>query len=80
MRAVHLNENAGFSGASNLGAELSLGVVLVMLDNHTVPQPGWLAALENALGLPRAGVVGAKLIYPDSGLVNHGGYVHGVNY
>jgi len=77
LEVIHLDTNTGFAPASNLGGERARAPQLVMLNNDTVPQPGWLGALENALNLPRAGIVGPKLIYPHSGLVNHGGYVHG---
>ena len=77
LQVVHLDTNTGFAPASNLGAERARAPRLVMLNNDTIPQPGWLTALENALDLPRAGLVGPKLIYPHSGLINHGGYVHG---
>lgn len=75
LAVVHLDRNTGFSPASNLGAERARGTKLVMLNNDTIPEPGWLTALENALDLPRAGIVGPKLLEPQSRLVNHGGYV-----
>ncbi|PJK00580.1 glycosyl transferase [Lysobacteraceae bacterium NML91-0213] len=68
--------NGGFIAACNTGASLARGEVLVFLNNDTVPQPGWLDALLSTLReLPRAGIVGAQLVYPDGRLQEAGGVV-----
>lgn len=69
-------ENGGFIKACNDGASLARGEVLVFLNNDTVPQPGWLdALLETFDAHPDAGLVGAKLLYPDGRLQEAGGVV-----
>ena len=68
--------NGGFIAACNDGASLALGEVLVFLNNDTVPQPGWLDALIDTFDThPDAGLVGAKLLYPDGRLQEAGGVV-----
>ncbi|HVK51378.1 MAG TPA: glycosyltransferase [Pseudoxanthomonas sp.] len=68
--------NGGFIAACNDGAALAQGDVLVLLNNDTVPQPGWLDALLATFDAhPRAGLVGAQLIYPDGRLQEAGGVV-----
>jgi len=68
--------NGGFIAACNDGAALALGDVLVFLNNDTVPQPGWLDALLDTFDAqPDAGLVGAKLLYPDGRLQEAGGVV-----
>ena len=68
--------NGGFIAACNDGAAQARGDVLVFLNNDTVPQPGWLEALLDTLDAhPDAGLVGAKLLYPDGRLQEAGGVV-----
>ena len=68
--------NGGFIAACNDGASLARGDVLVFLNNDTVPQPGWLDALLETFDThPDAGLVGAKLLYPDGRLQEAGGVV-----
>ena len=45
MRLVALNENRGFAGGNNAGVREARGRFVVLLNNDTVPEPGWLAAL-----------------------------------
>ena len=68
--------NQGFIGSCNRGAEVAHGEVVVFLNNDTIVTAGWLDALLACFDRwPRAGVVGAKLIYPDGRLQEAGGIV-----
>ena len=68
--------NGGFIAACNDGAALARGEFLVLLNNDTVPQPGWLEALLDTFAAhPDAGLVGARLVYPDGRLQEAGGVV-----
>ena len=76
LRVHARTANGGFIAACNDGASLARGGMLVFLNNDTVPQPGWLDALLGTFDAhPDAGLVGAKLLYPDGRLQEAGGVV-----
>ncbi|WP_334177542.1 glycosyltransferase [Pseudoxanthomonas sp.] len=68
--------NGGFIAACNDGAAMAKGDFLVLLNNDTVPQPGWLDALLDTFDAhTQVGLVGAQLVYPDGRLQEAGGVV-----
>ncbi len=76
LRIERNAENLGFIGACNRGAELARGEYLVFLNNDTQVQAGWLEALYQTFSTHQnVGLVGAKLVYPDSRLQEAGGIV-----
>ena len=75
---VHLRneENLGFVGSCNRGARRARGEYLVLLNNDTQVLDGWLDELIDTFARePLAGLVGARLIYPDGSLQESGGIV-----
>jgi len=68
--------NSGFIASCNRGAEKGRGKYLVFLNNDILVRDGWLTALVDTFAEdPYAGIVGAKLIYPDGRLQEAGGVI-----
>jgi GT2 family glycosyltransferase len=68
--------NLGFLRTCNKAALAARGAVLVFLNNDTVVLPNWLTELVRTFDEhPGAGMVGARLIYPEGALQEAGGIV-----
>ena len=79
IRVVTLKTNQGFAAACNAGAAAAQGDYVVFLNNDTLAQPGWLAALANyQTAHPQVAAIGARLLFPD-GTVQHAGVIIGQN-
>ena len=76
VTVISNSENLGFLHSTNRGAASARGRNLVLLNNDTEPQPGWLRALvDRAHSADDVGIVAAKLIYPNGSLQEAGGIV-----
>ncbi|HLV68229.1 MAG TPA: glycosyltransferase family 2 protein [Polyangiaceae bacterium] len=75
-RSVRNAVSLGPLHACNVGARSARGEFLCFLDSDTRVTPGWLDALVETFSVwPRAGVVGARLLFPDGRLREAGGTV-----
>lgn len=64
--------------AWNLGAAAAKGDYLVLLHSDVqIVQPDWLQRLLGHVQRPEIGVVGPKLVYPESGMIQNGGTILG---
>lgn len=73
-----IEEPFNFSRSVNRGlAKVSSGHVLLLNNDVEVTAPGWLKEMVSCLDLPKAGIVGAKLLYPD-GRLQHAGVITGM--
>lgn len=63
-----------FSSMCNLGAANARGKLLLFLnDDMEIIQPDWMDLMVEKASLSYAGAVGAKLLYPDSDIIQHAG-------
>lgn len=66
VKVVVLERNSGLAVGCNAGARAATGDLLVMLNNDTEAEPGWLTALvEAAEANPRAGAIASKMLLFD---------------
>ncbi|HTQ98640.1 MAG TPA: glycosyltransferase [Candidatus Acidoferrum sp.] len=76
LRVLRNETNSGFIRTCNAGADAARGEFVLLLNNDTEPQPGWLDALvETFRDKPDCGMVGAKLLFADGSLQEAGGIV-----
>jgi GT2 family glycosyltransferase len=72
VNVVRLESNSGLAVGCNAGAKAATGDLLVMLNNDTEAEPGWLAALvETAQQHPQAGAIASKMLLFDRRTVLH---------
>ena len=66
-----------FSAMCNLGAGEAKGDYLLFLnDDMEILKEDWMSILLGQAALPHAGCVGAKLLYPDQGGIQHVGVIN----
>ncbi|MBW2018925.1 MAG: glycosyltransferase [Deltaproteobacteria bacterium] len=76
VKIIRNNRNLGFAVACNQGAKAASGRYLTFLNNDTIPQKGWLSAMIKITEAePNVGIVGSKLVYPETGKIQHAGIV-----
>jgi len=69
-------QNLGFIGSCHAGANMARGEFVLMLNNDVQVTAGWLEALLAVFSLRSdAGMVGARLVYPNGSLQEAGGIV-----
>jgi len=78
VRVVEYDAPFNFSAQCNLGVSVAKGDYVLLLNNDIeIVQPEWLERMLMHAQRPEVGMVGAKLVYPETGMVQHGGIVLG---
>jgi GT2 family glycosyltransferase len=72
IRYERLERNVGFSRANNHGIRTSVAPWVVLLNNDTVPEPNFIAALRRAWERSGADMVAATLRRPDGAIDSAG--------
>jgi len=71
---LRLAVNTGYASGCNLGARVAAGSMLVLLNDDTVAEPGWLESLlDTARSLPQLGAAGSLILNPDGTVQDAGG-------
>ncbi|MCB2427791.1 glycosyltransferase [Methylophaga pinxianii] len=70
-----------YAAISNLAAQQAKGEYLLFLNNDTEAlHPEWLERMMSHAQRPEVGVVGARLVYPETGMLQHAGVIMGMTY
>ena len=78
FRVLKYDAPFNFSAQCNMGASMARGDFVLLLNNDIeIVQPEWLERLLMHAQRPEVGMVGAKLVYPETGMVQHAGIVLG---
>jgi len=81
VRVVHWDAEFNFSAICNFASEQSISDFICFLNNDTeVLQPEWLSRLVALGKRPDVGVVGCRLMFPETGKVQHMGIVLGLGH
>jgi hypothetical protein len=62
VRIVDAGSNLGFSGGTNLGVEIARGGLIVLLNNDTIVEPGWIAGLVAAAAPADVAIVSSLVL------------------
>ena len=65
--------NLGYSAGNNVGIDQVDGDIVVLLNQDTVVQPGWLRAIADTFADSSIGIVGCKSLYMDGRGFQHAG-------
>ncbi len=73
VRIIRNDYNLGFAAGNNVGLRVADGDVVILLNQDTAVQPGWLHAIVETFAEPTIGIVGCKALYPDGRRLEHAG-------
>jgi GT2 family glycosyltransferase len=74
VRIVQNDRNLGVAAGMNIGLEASLGDIVVLLNQDTVVDKDWLAALVECMSSDQeVAIAGCKIVYPDGKTLQHVG-------
>lgn len=79
LRVLMYPREFNFSAINNYAVEHALGEYLLLLNNDTqIVQAEWLSRMMAYGQRPEVGAVGARLVYPETGKLQHAGIVLGM--
>ncbi len=72
IEVISNSENLGFAKGCNQGIRIAKSNYVVLLNNGTLVTKGWLSNLiREAESSPEIGIVGSRLLYPHSNIIQH---------
>lgn len=72
IEVISNSENLGFAKGCNQGIKIAKSNYVILLNNGTIVTKGWLSSLiREAESSPDIGIVGSRLLYPNSNIIQH---------
>ncbi len=79
VRVLRFPQAFNFAAICNLGAQQARGEYILFMNNDVhVVQSEWLSRMLQYAQRPEVGIVGARLIFPETGKLQHAGMVLGL--
>ncbi|MEE8586681.1 MAG: glycosyltransferase family 2 protein [Acidobacteriota bacterium] len=76
LHLIALAENRGFAAANNLAFERAGGDFVALLNNDAVADPGWIAALMEAIQeAPSVGMCASKILFAGTRIIDKAGHL-----
>lgn len=66
LKIIRNGQNYGFAEGNNVGIRRARGEYIVLLNNDTQVDPGWITALVEAAQLPQVAAIQSKLVQMDN--------------
>jgi glycosyltransferase involved in cell wall biosynthesis/molybdenum cofactor biosynthesis enzyme MoaA len=80
VRVLAYPHEFNYAAIGNFAATHATGEYLLFLDNDTqIVQAEWLARMMAHAQRPEVGIVGARLVYPETGVLQHAGAILGMD-
>lgn len=78
VKLVRNKKNLGFAAGNNIGIRVAKGDIVILLNNDTIVEKGWLEGIMDTLtSSDEIGIVGSKILFPDKKTIQHaGGIIH----
>lgn len=71
---IQNDRNLGFCRGNNIGINNSTGDIVILLNNDTIVHKDWIIEILNASRPPKVGVVGCRLFYAGTNIIQSYGF------
>jgi len=71
---VENEKNLGFCVGNNIGIKRAKGEIIILLNNDTIVDGGWIKEILKCAQDPKVGIVGCRLYFPDTKIIQSLGF------
>jgi len=74
VNLIRNQNNIGFCKGNNVGINIALGDIIILINNDTIVDRNWIRKILNKFKDPKVGIVGCQLFYPGTRIIQSLGY------